>query len=148
MNLPKDSREFVELLNSNGVKYVIVGAHAQAFHARPRLTGDLDILIEAAPANAARVQYVLQQFGFGGVGITEADFLQSDRVIQLGFSPNRIDLVTSLTGVEFADIWATRVSGLLGGVPVPYISKALLIQNKRATGRPKDLADIDALEEQ
>jgi hypothetical protein len=145
MNLSADLREFIELLNSRGVEYVIVDAHSLAFHGRPRYTGDLDILIKPSPKNAEKIVAALVDFGFTESDFKSADFMEPDRIIQLGRVPYRIDLMTGLSGVETNDAFATRISAELGGLPVFILSKKLLIKNKRAVGRPQDLADLDAL---
>jgi hypothetical protein len=147
VKLQKDLREFIESFNAHGVKYVIVGGHALAFHGHPRHTGDTDFFVESAEDNAQRIARALKQFGFGQVGLSAGDFLKADTVVQLGYPPNRIDIVTSIDGVEFGVAWAQRVSSALDGVPVHFLSRALLIQNKRASGRPQDLADLAALDE-
>ena len=95
--------------------------------------------------NAARLQIAVAQFGFGQLGLREDDFVTEGRVIQLGIAPNRIDILTSLTGCTFEDVWRTRVSTEISGIPVSLISKDQYIQNKRAVGRPQDLADLDQL---
>src|SRR5262245_29019922 len=100
MALSKDWREFLELLNSRGVDYVIVGAQSLAFHGRPRYTGDLDILVRPTPDNAQQLLEILNQFGFGQAGFKETDFLEPEHIIQLGRVPSRIDLLTSITGVR------------------------------------------------
>jgi hypothetical protein len=145
MSLSADLKEFIELLNSRGVEYVIVGAHSLAFHGRPRYTGDLDILIRPSQENAEKVTAVISEFGFPESGFQTADFIESDQIIQLGRVPGRIDLMTGITGVATGEAFATKVSAELSGVPVFILSKELLIQNKRAVGRPQDLADLDAL---
>ena len=146
MKLHRDLREFVDLLNSQGVEYVIVGGHAVAFHGHPRFTGDIDFLLAATPENAARVVRCLALFGFGDLGITDADLLAPGQVVQLGRPPNRIDLLTSISGVDFAEAWGTRVASTLDGLPVAYLGRAALLANKRAAGRAKDAADIEAIE--
>jgi hypothetical protein len=146
MTLSKDWREFLELLNSRGVDYVIVGAQSLAFHARPRHTGDLEILVRPTPHNAQLLLALLNQFGFEQSRFTKTDFLQSDQIIQLGRVPNRIDLLTSLTGVATDEAFEARVSAIIDGIPVFVLGKDALIQNKRAVGRPQDLADLSALE--
>jgi hypothetical protein len=98
MKLGADLREFIELLNSHGVEYVVVGAHSLAFHGRPRYTGDLDILVRSSAENATKLAAILQAFGFAESGFKESDFLEPDQVIQLGSVPNRIDLLTSISG--------------------------------------------------
>lgn len=99
MAVPKDLREFIESLNSHGVEYIVVGAHALAFHGRPRYTGDIDLLLRPTLENAARIERVLMEFGFASLWLKAADFLHPERIVQLGVAPNRIDLLTSLTGV-------------------------------------------------
>jgi hypothetical protein len=145
MPLHKDLREFIELLNSWSVDYVIVGAHALAFHGHPRYTGDLDLLVRPSPENAARLQQVVSQFGFASAALSAQDFLVSEQVIQLGRPPNRIDLFTSLTGVDFDEVWAGRVLSELDGIPVAFIGREAFIKNKRVTGRIQDQADLEAL---
>jgi hypothetical protein len=146
MPLSSDLREFVELLNSRGVDYVVVGAHSLAFHGRPRYTGDLDILVRGTPENARKLIILLNDFGFADTGIKEADFIRGEQVVQLGRPPNRIDLLTGLSGVTTDEAFATRVAAQLDGVPVFILSKDALIRNKRAVGRPQDLADLETLE--
>jgi len=145
MPLPKDWRAFIESLNSSGVEYLIVGAVALAYHGFPRYTGDLDIFVRNTPENAQRLEAALGRFGFGSVGLKAADFVNSYQVIQLGAAPNRVDLLTSITGVTFDDAWAARVRGDLGGIQANFIGRQTLIENKQATGRPQDQADLDVL---
>ena len=145
MNLPKDLREFLESLNSKKVEYVIVGGYAQAYHGRPRFTGDIDVLVRASRENGVRLKAALAQFGFGQLGLSEEDFLSEGHVIQLGVAPNRIDILTSITGCEFEEVWRTRIAAELAGVPVNMIAREEYIKNKRASGRTQDLADLDAL---
>ena len=146
MSLNSDLREFLELLNARGVEYVIVGAHCLAFHSRPRYTGDLDVLVRQSKSNAVTMVTLLKEFGFTGSKFTPVDFSENDRVIQLGRPPNRIDLLTSLTGVSDADAFAGKVAAEIDGIPVFFLGKEQLIQNKRAVGRPQDLADLADLE--
>jgi hypothetical protein len=146
MNLSADLREFIELLNSHGVDYVIVGAHSLAFHGRPRYTGDLDILVRPSEENATKITSVLEEFGFGETGFKKSDFTEPGHVIQLGRAPNRIDLLTGLSGVESDEAFRTRISTELEGLPVFVLSKELLIQNKRTVARAQDIADIEELE--
>lgn len=145
MHLPKDLKEFIESLNSNGVDYVVVGGYAQAYHGRPRFTGDIDIVIRRSRDNTAKLQSALGKFGFEHLGLRAEDFLSEGQVIQLGVAPHRIDILTSLTGCEFEDVWATRIPTEIDGVPVNMIAKEQYIQNKRAVGRPQDLTDLEAL---
>jgi hypothetical protein len=148
MRLPKDLREFIESLNSSEVEYVIVGAVALAFHGFPRYTGDIDLLVRPSPENAERIVGALARFGFASAGLSVADFLEKDRVIQLGVAPNRVDLLTSITGVEFQDVWDKRLQAELDGLKVAFIDRASLIKNKKATGRLQDRADLEALGEE
>lgn len=146
MTLSKDWREFLELLNSRGVDYVIVGAQSLAFHGRPRHTGDLDILVRPTPDNARLLLALLNQFGFEQSSFKETDFLEAEQIIQLGRVPSRIDLLTSLTGVAIDEAFDAKVSAIIDGIPVFVLGKDALIRNKRAVGRPQDLADLSALE--
>lgn len=146
MGLSKDWKEFLELLNSRGVDYVIVGAHSLALHGWPRYTGDLDILVRPTPENARLVIDTLNDFGFAESGFKEADFFKPDQLIQLGRAPTRIDLLTSISGVSSDEAFASKVSAELDGIPVSVLGKDALIRNKRAVGRPQDLVDIDTLE--
>ena len=147
MQLNKDLREFIELLNSSGVEYLVVGAFAVAWHGHPRFTADIDFLVGTTEANTLSMAGVLDAFGFRSLGIKPDDLSRPGQIIQLGVKPNRIDLITSITGVEFSQAWTRRVQGSIGGIPVFYISREDLIRNKEAAGRPKDLADAAALRE-
>ena len=147
MRLQRDLREFIELLNSENVEYAIVGGWAFGFHARPRYTQDLDIVTRATPANAARLEIAIERFGFGSLGLTADDFLPPGRVIQLGQPPNRIDLLTSLTGITDEEIWESLEPGKLDGVRVFFLGREALIKNKKATDRPRDRADVHELGE-
>ncbi len=145
MKLHPDLREFIALLNSGKVNYIIVGGHAVAYHGHPRFTGDIDFFVECSPANASRLEQAIHAFGFSGLGITAGDFLTPATVIQLGRPPHRIDLLTSIDGVDFADAWETKVNTEFDGMPVFLLSRELLLQNKRASGRPQDVADLKHL---
>lgn|SRR5687768_7361836 len=145
MELERDLREFIELLNAREVRYLVVGAHALAFHGRPRYTADIDFFVEASPENAERIGQVLDEFGLVNIGVEPADFTASDQIVQLGVEPNRVDLMTSISAVTFDEAWRSRVSGELDGLPVHFISKELLRRNKAAVGRKQDLADLDYL---
>jgi Nucleotidyl transferase of unknown function (DUF2204) len=145
MPLPEDWRAFIASLNSHGVEYVVVGAVAMAHHGLPRYTGDLDVLVRDSSENAQRLEVVLAELGFGGLNLKSSDFVNSYRVIQLGVAPNRIDLLSSLTGVSFDEVWAGRVEGVLGETRVNFIGREALILNKKRTGRAQDKADLEAL---
>ena len=146
MFLSKDLREFLELLNARGVDYVLVGAHSLAFHSRPRYTGDLDVLVRPSEDNAALLVQLLEDFGFGESKFTPSDFVEADHIVQLGRAPNRIDVLTSLTGVSTDEALAGKIAADLDGVSTFVLSKRHLIQNKRAVGRPQDIADLAELE--
>lgn len=117
MRLQKDLREFVELLNSKGVKYVIVGGYAVAYHGHPRFTGDIDLFVEPSADNAGRILAALRDFGFGDLELSPQDFQCPDSVVQLGMPPNRIDLLTSLSGVSFEKVWQARLAAQLDDLP-------------------------------
>ena len=133
-------------MNARSVRAIIVGGHALAFHAKPRFTKDIDIFVEPTPANAQRLIEALDDFGFGDAGLVEGDFSTPGVVVQLGVAPNRIDLVTAIDGVSFAEAWQGRAMGRFGSQDVFYLGKAELIRNKRAAGRKQDLADLEWLE--
>lgn len=143
--LQADLREFIVLLNSHDVDYIVVGGHAVAFHGHPRFTGDIDFLIRTTAENAARLLDVLSDFGFGDLSITADDLLAPGRILQLGQPPNRIDVLTSISGVDFDVAWGGRVQTQLDDQPVSMLSRENLLQNKRASGRQKDLADLEKL---
>ncbi len=145
MPLNKDLREFVALLNSNEVEYLVVGAFAVAYYGYPRYTGDLDLFFRASEHNVQRILRTLAEFGFGGLGICAEDLLSAGKVIQLGVNPNRIDLLNSISGVSFEDAWAAREDGKLDGITTLFIGWRALIRNKQSTGRSKDLGDADEL---
>jgi hypothetical protein len=145
MELNKDSREFIGLLNANSVDYLVVGAFAVAWHGYARFTADIDFFVRPNEANAKRLISALHQFGFGSLGIKVEDLSSPDKIIQLGAKPNRIDLITSIAGVSFEEAWADRVQGSISGLPVFFIGSEALLRNKEATGRPQDLADAENL---
>ena len=140
-----DLKEFIVLLNSHKVDFIVVGGHAVAFHGHPRFTGDIDFFVRTTPANVERVLAALTAFGFGNLGISEHDLLAPGKVIQLGRPPSRIDILTSISGVDFDTAWDARVPAQLDGQPVNFLGLTELIQNKQASGRTKDLADLEKL---
>lgn len=140
--------DFVDLLrafNAAEVRYLVVGAYALARHGRPRATGDLDLWIDATPLNAPRVMRALAAFGAPLQDVSERDFASEGVVYQIGLPPGRIDILTQLTGLTFADAWPARDRGSFGEVDVDFIGRDAFIRNKKATGRPRDLGDIDGL---
>jgi len=141
----QDFIDFIELLNQHSVDYMIVGAHALAFHGRPRHTGDLDIWIKPSKLNASKLVNVLNEFGFSSLGLTETDFLQENYVTQLGYPPLRIDILNAISGVEFNEAYKNKITGDVDGLNVNFINIADFIKNKEASGRQKDLSDIASL---
>ena len=146
MKTHRDFKDFISLMNTNGVEYVVVGSFALSFLGYPRATGDIDFWIRKSPDNASKMMKVLEEFEFGGMGITAADFI-GDKVIQLGQPPVRIDLMTELDGLTSDEIWAGRAAGKFGDMPVFYLGRDSFVRNKRALGRYKDLADLESLGE-
>ena len=143
------NQDFVDLLRAFGaheVRYLIVGAYALALHGRPRATGDLDVWVDATPENAARVMAALATFGAPMDQIHEADLSRPGVVYQLGVAPVRIDILTQLTGLTFEDAWPGRLRQMFGDVQADFIGREMFLRNKRATGRAKDLGDIEGLE--
>jgi hypothetical protein len=146
------NRDFVEMLSAlsaAGVDFIIVGAHALAAHGVPRATGDIDIWVRPTAENAERVLRALVAFGAPLFDLTQKDLEASDTVFQIGVPPGRIDILTGISGVLFDDAWGNRLTLNLPGVshPVAVLSKADFITNKRSAGRPKDLLDLELLEE-
>ena len=145
MEIQQDFKELLELLNARKVEFVIVGAYALAFHGVPRFTGDIDILVKPDTENASKILAALKDFGFGSLDLNESDFNVPDKVVQLGVSPVRIDFITSLTGVTWQKAFTGKIKGHYGDIEVYYLSREELISNKKALGRNKDIADIEAL---
>ena len=148
MEIQLDFKDLLALFNAHKVDYIIVGAYALAFHGAPRYTGDMDIYVKPDRENARRILAALDEFGFGAVGLSPTDFEKPDKVIQLGVPPVRVDLVTSITGVTWDEAFLGKVEGKYGNVPVHFIGRDHFILNKRALGRKKDLADLEALGEE
>ena len=146
MELQKDSREFIGLFLSHKVEFLLVGGYALAFCGAPRFTEDIDFLVRISPENSRRIEAALKEFGFGSVGITSADFLEPEQVIQLDRAPHRIDILTTVSGVTWDEAWKGRQEVELGGHRVWAMGRDAIIRNKRASGRPQDLADIARLE--
>ncbi|MBU6233120.1 MAG: nucleotidyltransferase [Acidobacteria bacterium] len=147
MELDQDFNEFVQLLLANDVRFLIVGGYALAAHGAPRYTGDLDTWLWVNDHNADRMLVVLDSFGFGSLNITREDLLNPDTVIQLGYPPHRIDLLTGIDGVSFDEAWNRRMEVEVNGQQIPFISREDLITNKKAVARPQDLADVAKLEQ-
>jgi hypothetical protein len=143
----EDYRDFIAALLEVRARFLIVGAHALAAHGVPRATVDLDVWVEATPANVRLVWNALAAFGapLEALDIKEADLLAPDTVAQFGMPPNRIDVLTGISGIDFSTAWADRMESDFAGLRAPFIGRKSFIQNKRASGRTKDLADIEAL---
>ena len=143
IQLPPDFREFLKLLNSNEVEYLVIGGYAVNYYGFPRATADLDIWIAIYPENAHRVAETLRKFGFSQA--QEAAFLEPRKIIRMGVPPVRLEILTSITGVEFSECYARRLQGEMDGVSVPLIQLDDLKRNKQATGRLKDRLDLEQL---
>jgi len=145
--LPPDFKEFLALLNSEKIDYLLVGGYAVGFHGYPRPTGDLDVWVAMEPANAAKLVASLKKFGFGSAGANAEMFLTPGRVVRMGVPPVRIEILSTVSGIDFTTCRARGVDATIDGVPVRLISRQDLIANKRAAGRDKDLNDLKHLEQ-
>ena len=144
--LNPDFREFAQSLNDSRVRYLVIGGYAVAVHGHPRYTKDLDIWIEMTPDNAAAMIRALDKFGFSSLGLQSSDFLTPDQIIELGYPPSRIDLITTPPGVDFETCYASRVVVEIDGVPISFIGLDDLKRTKKASGRLQDLADLENLQ--
>lgn len=144
--LNPDFKEFIKSLNDNNVRYLVVGGYAVALHGYPRYTKDMDVWVEMTQENAARIVKALDQFGFGSLNLKESDFTEPDQIIQLGYPPRRIDILTTLPGVEFSECYPSHTTVDMEGISVNFIDLENLKKNKKATGRHQDLADLENLE--
>jgi len=145
VRLPPDFKEFLKLLNAHQVEYLLIGGYAVAYYGYPRATADIDFWIAVKPANAERIVTVLKEFGFSPPELSPQLFLKDWQIIRLGVPPVRIELATTVSGVNFAECYAQRVVDLLDGVKVNLISLQHLKLNKKAAGRHQDLADLENL---
>jgi len=145
MRVEKDFVEFLELLKDQKVKYLIVGAYALALYAEPRNTGDIDFFVDRSEENAQKILTVLKLFGFEGLGISIEDLTNENMVVQLGVPPVRIDILSSISGVDFDEAYSSKIKHKFGNTIAFFLSKEYLIKNKIASGRKKDLADLEAL---
>ena len=146
MTLQRDLREFIESLNSNHVRYLVVGGYAVGYHGHPRTTGDLDFLVEISAENSEKLVKAIEDFGFQSLDLTADDFQKPNQIVQFGFPPYRIDLITTVEAVGWEEAWANRVDDEIDGIPTHIIGKTQLMRNKIAVARPKDKADVRALE--
>ena len=145
--LPPDFKEFIELMIANRVRFVMIGGYAYNLYRNPRATGDIDFLVASDIENEACLRQTLAEFGFGSTLPPEPQrLLEIGKVIMLGRAPLRIDILTKIDGVEFAEVYETRRHVELDALTVPVISPEALLKNKRAVGRPKDLVDVIELE--
>lgn len=145
MKLVEDFEDFIELLNKNKVKYLAVGGYAFAIHAFPRFTNDIDLFILTSKPNVEKILLALNEFGFEKLNFAQEDLMKEGKVIQLGKPPYRIDILTSIDGVAFEEAWENKVEGRYGNQVLYFISKDDLIKNKKASGRKKDLDDLEYL---
>ena len=146
LRLPEDFSAFLRLLDAKGVEYLLIGGYAVGYHGYPRATKDLDLWVARTPENAARLVTALREFGFNAPDLAPDLFLAEGRIVRMGMPPLRIEIATTISGVEFADCWAARVEADFDGVPVKIIGREHLKRNKRASGRHQDLADLEHLE--
>jgi predicted nucleotidyltransferase len=144
--LNQDFKEFIQSLNDNGVRYLVVGGYAVALHGYPRYTKDMDIWVEMTSENASKILKALDQFGFGSLDVKASDFTLPDQTLQLGYPPRRIDILTTIPGIEFPECYPSRTTVELDGVSVNFIDLENLKKNKKATGRHQDMADLENLE--
>jgi aminoglycoside-2''-adenylyltransferase len=145
LTLPPDFKEFLRLLRAHEVEYLLIGGYAVAYHGYPRATQDLDIWIAINSANAARMTAVLREFGFDTANLSADLFLQDNKIIRMGIPPMRIEVMTTISGVSFAECYAAKVTGMMDSEPVSIISLHHLKLNKHASGRHKDLDDLEHL---
>jgi hypothetical protein len=141
-----DFLDIIRALLDAEARFIIVGAYAVNIYVEPRATADLDILVEATAENAPKVISALKEFGAPLTGLSESDFASPGVTLQIGIPPRRIDLLTEISGLQFEETWQDRAMFPFGPFTIPFLSKTALIKNKRAAGRPKDLADLDVLE--
>jgi hypothetical protein len=145
MDLAPDFDEFIGFLTAHGVEFVVVGAYALAFHGAPRFTGDLDLLVRPTLDNATRLLTAIEAFGFPLRDLSPAAIVDRRRMLQMGVPPVQIHVMSAISGVEWDEAWSDRVEGPLGRHSVYFLGRESFLRNKRAAGRPKDIADIDAL---
>ena len=147
METYRDFQELFASLNAHEVEYMIVGSYALAHYGSPRYTGDIDVYLNCTDANARKVIAALKDFGFNAPELAPEDFTKPDTIVQIGVPPVRVDLITSIDGVNWEETQKGKTAGDYGGVPVFFIGKREFIANKKASGRKKDLADIEAIED-
>jgi len=146
MKVEKDYEDLLRLLNKHKVRYCIVGAYAVAFYARPRYTKDMDILVEPEIDNGRRIVKALNEFGFQSLGLKEEDFSQKGMIIQLGYEPIRVDIITSINGCNFQEVWEKKQTGTYGKEEAFFISRDELIKNKEISNRKQNQVELDILQ--
>jgi hypothetical protein len=144
--LTPDFKEFIRLLNKNDVRYLVIGGYAVALHGYPRYTKDLDIWIDRNPKNAEKIMLALEEFGFGSLDLKATDFLEPNQIIQLGYPPNRIDIITSASGIEFEACFESKLVLKINDLEILFIDLENLKKVKKSTGRLQDLADLEKLQ--
>jgi Nucleotidyl transferase of unknown function (DUF2204) len=145
MNIQKDFEEFLKLLHKRNVEYVVVGGYAVAFHGYVRATKDIDILFNNSKVNIRRLKGVLNEFGFPADSLSDVAFSEQGKIIRMGVAPVMIELINAISGVSFKTAWKNRIAGRYGKTDIYYLSKSDLLKNKKASGRPRDILDIDEL---
>ena len=146
--LNQDFKEFIQLLNKNQVKYLVIGGYAVAIHGHPRYTKDIDIWLEMSEENSQKLIKALTEFGFGSLGLTPDAFQTPDQIVQLGYPPSRIDLITTPDGIDFQTCYDSKIEVILRDIPVNFIDLDNLKKNKLASGRLQDLADLEKLQDE
>ena len=146
IEFPRDFKEFLQLLNSKKIEYLVIGGYAVGYHGYPRATGDMDIWIAITGQNAMKMVEALKEFGFDPPELQKEIFLKEQKVIRMGVPPMRLEILTSIDGVNFKTCFNNRIIADFGDFKVNFISKADLLKNKRASGRPQDLVDFDKLQ--
>lgn len=146
MELDKDFREFIELLNEHNVSYLVIGGYAVNFHGYPRYTKDIDLWLWLTQENIEKLIQAIKDFGFGSLDLSLEDFMTPENIIQLGYEPFRIDLLVDVDGINFEDCYERRIEAELDGVQIKFLSLRDLVAAKRASGRLQDLADAEQLE--
>ncbi len=143
--LNPDFKELLELFNEAKIRFLLVGGYALAVHGVPRFTGDLDLWVGKEIENARKIIIALDEFGLGSLNLKDRDFLEDNKVVQIGYPPVRIDILTSIDGVDFEKAWETRIEVKMEGTSLPCITREDLILNKKASGRTQDIADLEKL---
>jgi hypothetical protein len=145
IELPRDFKEFLKLLNDKNAEYLLIDGYAVGYHGYPRATNDIDVWVAVKPDNAERIVSALGEFGFDASDLSTTMFLQENRIIRLGIPPMRIEIMTGISGVTFDECYAQRITDVIDGVPVNIINLHHLKINKKASGRHRDLDDLENL---